>query len=130
VSLKQRFYDVAVGSPLAAPLQQATNEDVQHVLTFTDAATPLGSGALIDLTGMASIKLTAKAPDGTQLFQIVGAVFGGDPTKGKASFSVLHGALAAAQQQSYLCDVLLVDGTNNQNELLVPTPFLVIKGIT
>lgn len=128
MSLKVRNYSVVVGVPLEIALQQATNEDVQHVFTFVDAPAPLGTGQPIDLTGLASLKLTIKDPNGQVVAQADAAVI--DPTAGKAGFTILHAAIATAAQQAYKADALLVDGAAKQNQLLISTPFLILAGIT
>lgn len=128
MSLKVRNYNVVVGLSIDSRPQQAANEDVQHVFAFVDAPSPLGSGAPIDLTDMTTIKLTVKDANGTQLFQQAGVVVG-LPTAGKAGFTVLHGVVGGGAAQPYTADVLLVDSTGKQNQL-VYTPFQVTPGIT
>lgn len=129
MSLKQRNYAVVVGVPLALPLQQAANEDIQHIFTFVDAPEPLGSGQPIDLTGAASITMTIKDQSGQQLAQVVGAAIGA-PTAGKAGFTLMHTPLVGKAAQAYVADVLLIDSAANQNQVLGVTPFLVTAGVT
>ena len=128
MAIKQRFYAITVGVG-GQLLQQAANEDVQHILTFTDAPSPLGTGALVDLTDMQSLTMTAVDSSGNQLFQVIGTVIGA-PSGATAGFTVAHGTLTGKSAQNYKVDVKLIDTANNQNQLLAQSVFAVVPSVT
>lgn len=128
MALKQRLYAITVGVP--AQLQQAASEDIQHVMTFTDAPATLGgTGEVIDLTGMTSFTLTAIDAQGAQLFQVTGSIVG-DPTLGAAGFTVLHTALTGKPAQGYAVDGLLIDSGGHRNQALVASVFQIVRSVT
>jgi hypothetical protein len=126
MAIKQRSYAITVGTAQALSLAQG--EDCRFLLTFTEPAAPVGSGAPVDFTGLASCVLTVRDTSGLLLVARSGSVSGA-ATNGTLLFQFGIADTQGKAVQDYLVDVQWTDASGYVEQLLVASTFSLLRSV-